>query len=133
MGHKRKKKTYRLVWPEDHESHGLVVRIRSLSMREMLNLRRPDEDSDLTDDSAVALFASKLVSWNLEDEDTGEPVPPTLDGVLDQDNDFVLEMIGAWTAAAAGVSPPLGGSSTGGEPSLEASMPMVPLPENRAS
>lgn len=124
-------KVYKLVWPEDHESHGLVVRVRSLTMGEVLDLRRPD--SSLTEDAAVAMFASHIVDWNLEDRDTGEPVPTTLAGILEQDEDFVMEIIGAWTAAATGVSPPLAPSSTGGEPSLEASMPMVPLSASQAS
>lgn len=45
-------------------------------------------------------FAEALVSWNLEDWRTGEPVPPTLDGMLAQDAPFMLDVISAWILTA---------------------------------
>ena len=80
----------------------------------------------------MSRFAGALVSWNLEDED-GEPIPADLAGVLSNDFDLNLELIGAWLDAASGAATPLGRPSTSGSPSLEASLPMDPLSPSQAS
>lgn len=82
----------------------------------------------------LGFFADCLVSWNLEDDDD-QPIPPTLEGLRSQDDEFVLLVFDAWVdfvvrGAAKG---PLGSSSPDGEQPLEASLPMEPLPENQAS
>jgi hypothetical protein len=136
MGYKRKKTIYRLVF-EDEEFDGLEVRAyapplsylkRSIDMAALAG-RRSDELSP--DELALVNgfftgFSKHLVSWNLEDDD-GAPVPATLEGVLDQDIDFVFQIIGAWLDSVGEVAGPLGQSSSAGLPSLAASLPMEPL------
>jgi hypothetical protein len=72
----------------------------------------------------LELLAGALVSWNAEDPDTGMPIPSTMEGIRSQDLDFNLKIINAWTDAIGGVSAPLPETSTAGEPSVEASIPM---------
>lgn len=141
MGHRRKSKVYKLVWPEDHENHGLEVCVKSLSTAELMRLGSL-ADKDLTEDLSpeamaaledmMRLFASKLVKWNLEDED-GEPVPATYEGLNSQELDFTMELIDAWMNTVAGIAAPLGANSSAGNPALEASLPMEPLSESQAS
>jgi hypothetical protein len=141
VGFQRQGRIYRLVWPEGHENHGLEVRVRALSIDDLsriggmaeLDLSRDNGPEALGAlDDMLALFASKLVGWNIDD-DQGEPVPATLAGVKAQDLDFVLELVDAWMTAAAGVAPPLSESSTGGGTPLAASIPMEPLSPSLAS
>jgi hypothetical protein len=141
VGFQRQGKVYRLVWPEGHDNHGLEVRMRPLSIAELQQIGSMAE-LDLSSDAGpeamaalddmIGLFASKLIGWNLDD-DQGEPVPATFDGAKAQDTDFVLELIDAWMTAAAGVTPPLPNGSTGGGTPLAASIPMEPLSPSLAS
>jgi len=138
-GYKRPKKIYRLVFA-DPEMEGLEVRARSTSMgdyqlimRLMMKLRQNpevvEEDLDTIDDM-LGQFAKVLVSWNLEvdTEVNGrtvtQPVPATKDGLLDQDIDFVMAIIDAWTDAVGGVDPELGKDSTSGGSFPEVTIPM---------
>jgi hypothetical protein len=78
-------------------------------------------------------FAKVLVSWNLEDED-GTPVPATLEGLMDQEVPFVARVIEAYVTGIAQAPPPLPKSSgDGATTDLEASIPMIPAPENPPS
>ncbi len=140
QGFKRPRKIYKLVFADD-EMNGLEVRCRSVSINTMLELtaladlgnKRPGEYSsdDLQRvDAVFVAFATALESWNLQDED-GAPVPATLDGVRAQDIDFINVVIKAWMERVAGISVPLGPSSTDGVRSLEASIPMETLSPNQ--
>jgi hypothetical protein len=141
MGFRRQSKVFRLVWPEGHDNHGLEVKVGALSIGELskiggmaeLDLQADNGPEAMAAlDEMLALFADKLASWNLEDED-GAPVPADLDGVRGQDLDFIMEMVDAWMTAAAGVLPPLSSGSTDGGTPLAASIPMEPLSESLAS
>lgn len=77
-------------------------------------------------------FAKVLVSWNLEDED-GEPVPTTYEGLMSYDFQFVLAVVLGWMQAVAGVPTPLDRPSRDGGPSLVESLPMEPLSQSRVS
>lgn len=131
MGYERNPKVYHLKF-QDGEYAGLEVRVRSLSMKQLLIIRtgKGDGEKDGTE-TAVEFLAKRIVDWNLTSE--GVPVPPTLDNILDEDDDFVLAIINKWTTAVSGVSDPLPESSPSGEPSQEASIPMAPLSESLAS
>jgi hypothetical protein len=111
-------------------------------------------------DPMVEAFMGSAIRWNLEDED-GNPVALVkggphlcrcgqtqlqsvgqscmscsdayIEGFLDQDLDFQMSVIVAWSEAITGVDVPLGRPSSGGEPSLVASLPMEPLSESHAS
>jgi hypothetical protein len=135
VGYKPRRTTYTLVF-EDEEYEGLEVKVTSISLGAMVELRGLATLKDKIDRKEISgeeaisaslkmfrTFADALVSWNLEHED-GTPVPATLDGVQTQDLDFIMVVIGAWTSAVAAVPGPLGAPSSSGEPSLAASIPM---------
>lgn len=139
MGYRRK--SYVLKWPEDHDLHGLEVTTKGLPVRELYELVQLS--SQLTDgtadvkttvavaDELFAKFAERLVAWNLEDDD-GTPVPATLEGVKDQDMDFMTSLIMTWMDAVASVDNPLPqtsppGATTATEPPGVASVPMETL------
>ena len=132
MGYRRQPTVYRLVF---QEYEGLEVTARSVSVEELLKITglanqmtaKPD---DKQVEELFGFFASRLVSWNLEDED-GKPVPATLKGLLGEEMGFILKIVQAWVRAITGVSPPLSnGSSNGpaGRNPLEESIPMMAAP-----
>jgi hypothetical protein len=111
------------------------VRAKSVPLGKFLDLTKlaelqggtagPEEMDQLRE--LFSGFADALLSWNLEDETTGEPVPATLDGLLAQEFDFVLQIVMAWLDAISGVAAPLAKPSPAGATTLEASLPMAPL------
>jgi hypothetical protein len=155
MGFVRQRRTYRLVWSEG-EFTGLEVVASSASVAGYRQIAEwatrqyswPPTTEDLMKlDELHEVFGEMLVSWNLErpkldehgheivDADGSrvvEPVPPTVDGLRQQDPEFTLAVIVAWMDAVAGVPAPLGGPSSSGERSLEESLPMdVLLPDHQ--
>jgi hypothetical protein len=127
-GYRRQPKTYVLKF-EDYP--GLEVSCRSVSIEELLKvLKLADEMTSTPGESQVkelfGWFASRLVGWNLEDED-GKPVPATLAGLLGEDFDFGMALVMAWVEA---ISPGKSKTSSNGtvpvgpDP-LEASIPMT--------
>ena len=143
-GYRHQPKLYRLTF-EDYP--GLEVTVRSVSTGRLMKLMRmairlQDKDvadaSELTAEDADALdalfsgFAKALVSWNLED-DEGRPVPATLEGVQDQEFDFVFPIINQWIEVVAGTPGDLGKGSNSGQPFPEVSLPMAPLSPSRSN
>lgn len=134
MGFKVKRKVFRLKF-KDSELDGLEVLARSLNTGQFLEMESAKieraEGGKVAEGATqrmLELLAGALESWNAEDED-GVPIPATMDGIRSQDLDFSMTIINAWTDAIAGVSAPLPETSSGGQPSLEASIPMdVPSP-----
>ncbi|MEU6781499.1 hypothetical protein ABZ912_20025 [Nonomuraea angiospora] len=135
MGYKRSK-TVLLKWGADTDLSGLEVRARRISVEKFLELGpllETDFDSFSPEDVEAMRgmfmeFGRVLVSWNLEDEDSGEPIPCTPETFLDQDIELVQQIVTAWAENIAGVSRPLPPPSPGGEPSPEAlSLPMEVL------
>lgn len=127
VGYVRQRRVFRLRF-EDPDMAGLVVRARSISLGQFLDvvgLRDADpRQMARTDlDKLFAAFAGALLDWNLE-EPEGTPVPATLEGLHGLEPDFVMAIIAAWLDAMAGVARPLGAASSNGDRSLEASMPM---------
>jgi hypothetical protein len=143
-----------LEWPEDSEFSGLEVRMKRLSIKQLMkierlsDLRRSDDRADTERAMTEMLDAlgKGLLGWNYEEEREvdGEsvtaPVPATRESLDDIDVDLALALLSAWTKAAAAVplaSPP---SSPTGEPAppdeewasfLEGSQ--QPLPEHVSS
>lgn len=76
------------------------------------------------------VFARHLVSWNVRDRETREPVPETFEGVASQDIAFIKDIITAWRTGITGVSDDLKAPSRNGEPSAALSIPMEPLSPN---
>lgn len=133
MGYKPKRKIYHLDFTgTDYE--GLRVSIRGLNTGQYMDLFQAKEEAQAGGETndLLTIMAGQLISWNVEDEED-MPVPATLDGIKTQDLDFNLAIVNAWTTAMAGVSAPLEQSSTGGESSLAASIPMEPLSPSLAS
>jgi hypothetical protein len=129
MAFKRKRKIYNLDF-EGTEYEGLEVKVRGLTTGEYLeivSLSAPGTEGDAETDGMLRMFANHLLSWNLEDEETGEPVPTTYEGVIT--NDFVMNMyiINAWTQALATVPESTEKKSVTGEPSLVESIPTEAL------
>lgn len=141
MGYKRKK-TFKLTWA-DGEFEGLEVRVRSMSVERFLELGPLLEAADMGSFSTEDIegmrglfreFSTVLVEWNLEDEDTDEPVPCTFEGFMAQDLRLVGEVISRWAQHIAGVPAPLEQPSPSGEQSpVELSLPMEPLSPSLAS
>jgi len=115
---------------EDPDWEGIEVKIRSTSMRAILELQEQTdaarkggglkEISDLID-----RFCDKLESWNIEDDDGA--IPPTRNGLLSLDFPDAVYLILSWVDAMTAIEPSLGKDSTSGEPSPEVQLPMEPL------
>ena len=132
------RKVYKLVF-QGTELDGLEVTARSLTTGQHLELESArtvraegGTGSDNATRQMLVLLASALVSWNAEDEE-GAPIPATMEGIEAQDLDFNLAIIAAWNNAMVGVSDPLPQTSSDGQPSLEASIPMDVPSESLAS
>lgn len=135
MGYRPKQKIYTLEF-EGEEYEGLEVRIRGLNTGQMIDLDTARADgSDEAILSMLKLMADRLIEWNVDDPDTGEPVPTTFDGIRSLDLEFNWAIIDAWQNAVAGVAAPLDEPSTDTELSPVASIPTETLslpPESTA-
>ncbi len=138
MGFKVKKKLYKLVFA-DEDMQGLEVTMTSVPTGHLLRLQELSSagSTAVAKDSGtfrelIELLAGAMLSWNLEDDDD-QAVPVSVESLLAQDPDFLMEIISAWTIAITGVSAPLDGGSTSGDGSLEASIPMEPLSPSHPS
>jgi hypothetical protein len=100
---------------------GLEVTMDAISLGDLLDIE------DLAEGVAAgaaarelcARFAKCLESWNVTRK--GEPVPPTMEGLLTQDAAFVLALVRSWQQGMAVAPPPLPGGSPSGGSSAEAS------------
>jgi hypothetical protein len=127
MGYNRKRKVYRLDFSET-EYDGLEVRLYGLTTGEYLELvtltGANDGDGNETE-KLLRLFATHLVSWNLQED--GEPVPATEEGVKANDLQMNMTIIDAWTDAMVKVPRDTEKKSLAGDPSLVASIPTESL------
>lgn len=119
MGYKRS--ALLLEWPEDGEFAGLEVRMKRLSIKQLLRIERlsdlrKSDDADEVERAMTEMLdivGKGLLGWNYEDEDS-RAIPATRESLDDLDVDLFLTLVRTWTKAAAGVplaSPP--GSPTG--------------------
>lgn len=131
MGYKRNPKVYRLKFA-DGDYEGLEVAVRSISMGQLIKFRTGGDDEKDATEEMVELLAERIVEWNLEDE-TGTPIPPTLDAMKAEDSDFIMAIINQWTDAVAGVKAPLDETSNSGVTSPVASIPTEALSPSLAS
>jgi hypothetical protein len=123
MGYKLQKKLLKLRF-EEYE--GLIVKAKSASLGQVLglmDLAQMDREKITVEDKQrldelFRLFAAKLVEWNLEDED-GVSVPPTHEGLMDQEMDFVLDIVMGWLEMLVKVPDPLDKRSGAGSESKE--------------
>lgn len=150
---RRRSTVRRLTFEPPHELAGLFVRVRGLSVDEMLQITgfsravallrretaaleageatelRPEVVSvaaNLDADAPFRIFADKLVEWNMVD-DLDEPVPANLAGVLSCEPDEVNLIIKEWISSFTGVSDDLKDVSNNGRNSAVVPLPMEPL------
>lgn len=101
----------------DGELEGLIVRVKSISFGKVRSLMRVMDSEDSNGevmDAVLKTLTEALVSWTLEDE-YGNPVPATAQGLESLDFDEVMAISGKWMEVLTGPSPELGkGSSSGG-------------------
>lgn len=134
MGCRRNPKRYRIRIADGGDYDGLDVTMRSVSIAELRTLSGSGEESDGRDgfDRMAELVASHMVEWNREDED-GQPLPPTMESLEDEEPSLVHLIIDKWTDAVAGVSAPLEQPSNSGAAAPVESIPMAPLSPSLAS
>lgn len=123
MGYVRS--TLKLTWPEDSEFDGLVVRMKRLSIRRLLEVQSLQDlrGSDDAKESMEALtgildiVAGALIGWNLEEDVEQEDgstvavaIPATREALDDADVGLVLDLVSNWIGAASAV--PLGSRTT---------------------
>lgn len=117
MGSRRNPTLYKLVFDETTDDPGLEVTLRSMSIKRLneLNEQRSEDDTDgMVFDRLCSTIAAQLVSWNREDED-GQPMPPTLESLEEEEPKLVHAIIAKWNEAMVGVPAPLESDSPSGE------------------
>lgn len=138
MGYRPKRKTFNLTFEGDSEFDGLQVRTGSPSLgalQEILTLSGSGENDPEAVNTMIELFAEQLREWNVEDED-GNPVPATIEGLQAQDATFAFSLIKAWgeqMRESMEVPAPLDERSTNGSLSAVPSSTMAPLSTSQAS
>ena len=104
------------------------------------------EESSATFRQMIELFgefSKKLIEWNVEeqldpddesDDPETRPVPATSEGVMSQEFDFIMFLIGEWMGAMGGVSGPLetkpNDSETLSSEAFEAELASLSLPSS---
>lgn len=117
MGYRRVPTIYTLDEVKDEK--GLIVRMASIrlgKLRKLMELTADDSNDDGVG-GILDLFTESLVSWNLEDFETGAPVPTSRTAVEDQEFDLIMKIVEAWMERMTGTDGPgdLGKGSTDGE------------------
>lgn len=112
---------YRLTFA-DETLNGLVVTVRSVSIRRRisfdkvrLTLPKNGAEAEKYIQDIYAEFCDRLVNWNLTDED-GNPVPRTIDGLMDQHDYVAQAIIKAWVDV-------INGTTTGAGEQADPTMP----------
>ncbi len=133
MGFRPKKRTQSVIMPEDSEWYGLEVELVPMDFGMWLELTNSGADglSMLDVIHSVEKMSHSLISWNLEDPDSGEPVPIDQATIMKQDKDMLMALTGRWVNATTGVSDPLPETSSDTAPLPEVFLPtedLSPLP-----
>lgn len=118
---------------DDEKFGGLQIKVRSQTFAEWTTTGTaivwPGDDATEDDKNKyfrdlVARFASYIVWWNLTDEN-GQPEPIGATALHGLDRAVVMDLFAAWNEAQSGkITAPLDRPSPGGEPSVEASIPV---------
>jgi hypothetical protein len=126
MGYQRK--SYVLKWPEGHVHHGLVVKLRGLSIDDfgiVSSMRGIKKEEDLKPEvfaAVLEVLSSKIIEWNLQDGD--EVIPHDVNTLRGEDFSMILDIINSWITSVTAVSRPLGANSTSANTFTEESIPM---------
>jgi hypothetical protein len=123
---------------EDGSLEGLEVKAKAQTLGAFLDMvalsgigNNPTPEQMSKVGQLLEGFAEVLTEWNVEIG--GKSIPADLAGLRRLKFADAFKIINAWIKATAGVSDPLGGTSTGGSPSVVPLPPMEPLSESRAS
>ncbi|HEY9657031.1 MAG TPA: hypothetical protein V6C65_01105 [Allocoleopsis sp.] len=160
MAFVRERSVHNIKFGPDHKFAGLEMKTKSASVAYFANLAKlltkigqlskdtgghveADQEGMAVLDLMVTLFqevlaefSTKLVSWNYQEEDdNGEiiDIPPTLEGLKEIDDAFMMELIGEWMEHIGGVNTDLKDNSTSGGISQGLSIPMEALSSNQQS
>lgn len=132
MGYRHQIKKINVKFETPHEYAGFEATLRGKTLGEYLPLVGIGEVDNSDIATQLREMSESLITWNLEDE-AGAPVPATSEAVFAQDQELMLALCTSWMDGLAGIPAPLEQPSTGGELSLEASLPMAPLSQSQAS
>lgn len=117
----RPSRRYKLVFDGHPELEGFEVLTSTASIGELMDLTGKSDREvttgltlpGLAPESAIRVFASHILEWNLEDEQE-QPVQPSYEAVIGLEVGTVTAMVKAWLEAVSGVSPSLGKESGSG-------------------
>jgi hypothetical protein len=84
-------------------------------------IQKRSEEVVRNNDRMLELFATHLVSWDLEDM-AGRVVPPTRDGIDSQERPLINQLIQAWQVALVSIPNPSKPDSSDGKISEEQSL-----------
>jgi hypothetical protein len=129
----REPSTIKLTFDEGDDLHGLEVHMRGMSIADFMQSSGMDGGDGDDAAATVERFYQHIVSWNLDDPTTGQPVPVA--DAPNRDSRMIRRLNNAWIETVQGVhkADPLPDSSTSGEPSQAPVIPMAPLSESQAS
>ncbi len=145
MAYTRKPKVFKVSFEEPNTLAGLTLTTRALSVKDFAEFglkladvselenagtdrERLNKLSHLLDslEEVRVMFADKLISWNMEEED-GSETPASVDGVMSLSDEEFYSIIGEWLSAVGGVEENLGKDSDSGEITQGLSQLMEPL------
>lgn len=133
---KLQRKSYKLTFGEGTTLDGstIVMGGMTLAEAEVFN-RNTDDPAQMQGllDQKMTLMASRIQSWDLEDDDG--LLPTTVEGLKRLELPEMLDLQRAWAAAVSAVAAPLPSASSDGAtpPPLEVSIPtetLSPSPES---
>ncbi|MEA5366105.1 hypothetical protein VA596_41715 [Amycolatopsis sp., V23-08] len=146
MGFQRKRKTVTLSFL-DPEFEGFRVEMRRMSIDDSFlfdglkaweaaiaagDVPKPEVDERLR--KMHQAVADAIVSWNLETEKDGDPVPPSVAAIRAEDPDFFWTLVHAWILAMRiRVDDDTKAPSSDGKPSEELQMETAVVSTSRAS
>jgi len=135
MGFRPPKRVQTVTIPEGSDWYGLVVELKPMDFGVWLKLTNDGAGGLSMRDviNSVETMSHQVISWNLEDIDTGEPVPTDSASVMQQDSIMLTAIATEWLSMATGVSDPLPQTSGDTAPLPEVFLPtedLFPLPES---
>jgi hypothetical protein len=84
-------------------------------------------------EQVLELFATHLVSWDLEDPIDGTPVPTTREGIDSQERPFISQLIQAWQSAMVNIPNLSKSESSNGSISQERSLGLGNISESQTN
>lgn len=139
MGFTPKSTVLKLVFEEGTPLHGLTIRARPCTVGEWNDMltwsaekHSNSREVAVANDRIAALFLEHVIDWDLEIPE-GEPVPLTLEGWRNLDNNHAGIIITAWQVAMVGIPKISSLNSSNGKTSEEQSLDLAKLSESLPS